>query len=111
MIRRLALLSGFAALGLMAVGTVAPASAGQQKIYAPVHQTATAKSRAKFGDATSIATNQNLSILDVSRDGGRGRQVLKAPVNQHATAKSFAIHGDATSVASNNNTTVATVSK
>ena len=110
MIRRIALLSGFAALGLMAVGSVAPASAGQV-LKAPVHQTATAKSRAKFGDATSIATNQNLSILDVSRDGGRGRQVLKAPVNQHATAKSFAIHGDATSVASNNNTTIATVSK
>ena len=116
-LRRVSLLSGFAALALIVAGTAAPASATEYKhppykpVFqlnkAPTTQTATSTATAKRGDAVSSAANDNLVIQDNSTFGfGKSKQINKAPTHQTATSTATAKHGDAFSDASNSNTIV-----
>src|SRR4051812_2405288 len=94
-LRRVSLLSGFAALALVLAGTAAPASATEYKrphkpVFqlnkAPTTQTATSTATAKRGDALSSASNDNLVIQDNSTFGfGKSKQINKAPTHQTAT--------------------------
>jgi hypothetical protein len=119
--RRVSLLSGFAALALLATGTAGTASAGElvrtphfakpsvQFNQAPTTQTANSFSFAKRGDALSSARNDNLVIQDNSKLGGFGKksvQVNSAPTTQTANSKAVAKGGTALSDASNSNTII-----
>jgi hypothetical protein len=118
-IRRVSLLSGFAALALLATGGLGPASAGEphrpfvkapsvQLNKAPTSQHATSFAFAKRGDALSSAANDNLVIQDNSKlgFGKRSVQVNAAPTRQSASSVAVAKHGDALSDASNSNTII-----
>jgi hypothetical protein len=115
-LRRVSLLSGFAALAFLVAGTTAPASATEyyrphkpvvQLNKAPTSQTATSTATAKRGDALSSAANDNLVIQDNSTSGfGKSKQLNKAPTSQTATSTATAKHGDAFSDASNSNTII-----
>jgi hypothetical protein len=118
--RRVSLLSGFAALALLATGTVGTASAGElartphffkptvQFNKAPTTQTANSFSFAKRGDALSSARNDNLVIQDNSKlgFGKKSVQVNSAPTTQTANSKAVAKGGTALSDASNSNTII-----
>jgi hypothetical protein len=114
-LRRVSLLSGFAALALLVAGG-APASATEyyrphkpvvQFNKAPTTQTATSTATSKRGDALSSASNDNLIIQDNSTFGfGKSKQINKAPTHQTATSTATAKHGDAFSDASNSNTVI-----
>ena len=118
--RRVSLLSGFAALALLATGTAGTASAGElvrtphfakpsvQFNKAPTTQTANSFSFAKRGDALSSARNDNLVIQDNTKlgFGKKSVQVNSAPTTQTANSKAVAKGGTALSDASNSNTII-----
>ena len=118
--RRVSLLSGFAALALLATGTVGTASAGELVRYphyykpsvqfntAPTAQTANSAAFAKHGDALSSARNDNLVIQDNSKlgFGKRSFQLNSAPTSQTANSKAVSVGGTALSDASNSNTII-----
>src|SRR5919198_704213 len=89
MLRRVSLLSGFAALALIATAGLGTASATEyyrpyygkvQLNAAPTSQHATSVAKAKHGDALSSARNDNLVIQDNTKlFGKRGAQVNLAP--------------------------------
>ena len=117
MIRRISLLSGFAALAMLAGGGIRSASATELPHYyrgkpvvqlnkAPTSQTANSFAFAKRGDALSSATNDNLVIQDNSAFGKRTLQLNAAPTRQTANSAAFAKKGDAFSDASNSNTII-----
>src|SRR4051812_21078585 len=101
MLRRVSLLSGFAALGLVLAGSVGSASAGELVRYphvykpsvqlnkAPTTQTANSFAFAKRGDALSSARNDNLVIQDNTKLGfGKNSvQLNSAPTRQTANSK------------------------
>jgi hypothetical protein len=117
-LRRVSLLSGFAALAMLA-GGLGSASATElpyhrlgvpsiQYNQAPTTQTSKSFAIAKKGDAFSSASNDNLTIQDNTKlgFGKRSLQVNSAPTNQTAKSFAFAKKGDAFSDASNTNTTI-----
>ena len=117
MSRRVSLLSGIAALALVAGFGAAPASATElykKPVYgkvqlnaAPTSQHATSVAKSKYGDAISGARNDNLIIQDNTKlFGPRGAQVNLAPTSQSATSVAVAKHGAAISDAANSNTIV-----
>jgi TolA-binding protein len=116
-LRRVSLLSGFAALALVVAGAAGPASATEyyrphkpvvQINKAPTTQSATSTATAKRGDALSSASNDNLVIQDNTKldFGKRSKQLNLAPTTQSATSTATAKHGDALSDASNSNTII-----
>lgn len=111
MIRRLSLLSGFAALALVAAGGLGSASAGElhrpvvkgpsrQLNKAPTSQRADSFAVAKKGDALSDASNSNTIIQ--THLGGR-LQGNAAPTRQTARSGAVSIGGSAIASASNSN--------
>jgi hypothetical protein len=115
-LRRISLLSGFAALAMLATaGGISSASAADfrhpqtlQLNKAPTKQTSKSFAISKRGDALSSAANDNLVIQDNSKFGfgKRSKQVNTAPTNQTAKSFAFAKKGDAFSDASNTNTVI-----
>ena len=119
MLRRVSLLSGFAALALLATAGLG-SSASATELYrpykptlqvnkAPTAQSATSVAKAKHGDALSSARNDNLVIQDNSKLGFGGKkslQVNSAPTTQTANSKAVAKGGTALSDASNSNTII-----
>ena len=116
MLRRVSLLSGFAALALVATAGLGTASATEyyrpyygkvQLNAAPTSQHATSVAKAKHGDALSSARNDNLVIQDNTKlFGKRGAQVNLAPTAQSANSVAVAKGGAAISDAANSNTIV-----
>src|SRR5919202_1492048 len=117
MVRRLSLLSGFAALALIAAAGLGTASATEyyhphkptyQVNKAPTAQSATSKALSYGSDAVSSARNDNLIIQDNSKlgYGGKTKQLNSAPTAQSATNKAVSFGGLAASEAVNNNTIV-----
>jgi hypothetical protein len=117
MLRRVSLLSGFAALALVATAGLGTASATEfyrpykptlQVNKAPTAQSATSVAKAKHGDALSSARNDNLIIQDNTKlgFGGKTKQLNSAPTAQSATSKAVSFGGAAVSDASNSNTIV-----
>jgi hypothetical protein len=116
MLRRVSLLSGFAALALIATAGLGTASATEyykpaygkvQLNAAPTAQHATSVAKAKYGDAVSSARNDNLVIQDNTKlFGKRGAQINVAPTTQDASSFAFAKKGNAFSDASNSNTII-----
>jgi hypothetical protein len=117
-IRRVSLLSGFAALAMLAAGGgLSSASAAELRKFekpaiqlnkAPTTQTSTSFAIAKKGDALSSAANDNLVIQDNTKSGfGKGSlQVNTAPTTQTAKSFAYAKKGNAFSDASNTNTVI-----
>lgn len=122
MIRRVALLSGFAAVAMLAAGAMGPASAGEKlhPVFKPFHaptlqlntspttQHVTNFAKAIHGDALSSADANNLQIQDNTKLGfGRNTyQFNNAPTRQSVTSKAFSRGGAAVSDASAENTII-----
>ena len=117
MFRRISLLSGFAALALIAAAGLGSASATEyyhphkpsyQVNKAPTAQTATSKALSFGSDAVSSARNDNLIIQDNTKlgFGKRTLQLNSAPTAQSAKSAAVAFGGTALSDASNSNTIV-----
>lgn len=123
MIRRVSLLSGFAALAMVAAGSLGQASAGELKrpVFvkpvapmtlqlnaAPTTQKVTSFSKAIGGPAVSSAGASNLQIQDNTKlgFGGHTLQLNAAPTTQSVTSKAVGIHGPAFSDASADNTII-----
>ena len=121
--RRVSLLSGFAALGLvLAAGSFGSTTASAGEVFRPVYkapprvqvnkapttQTSNSFAFAKRGDALSSARNDNLVIQDNTKlgFGKRSLQVNSAPTTQTANSKAVAVGGTALSDASNSNTII-----
>jgi len=121
-LRRVSLLSGFAALGLVfAAASAGTSSASAGELYrpyykapsvqfnsAPTTQTANSAAFAKHSDALSSAHNDNLVIQDNTKQGfgKKSFQVNSAPTTQTANSKAVAFGGTALSDASNSNTII-----
>jgi hypothetical protein len=118
MVRRLSLLSGFAALALIAAAGLGSAASATEYYHphkpsyqvnkAPTAQTATSKALSFGSDAVSSARNDNLIIQDNTKlgFGGKTKQLNSAPTAQSATSKAVSFGGAAISDAQNNNTIV-----
>lgn len=118
MARRNSLLSGLAALGLMAaVGTPGIASAGEMPHYrpsakplvqgniAPTRQRTVSTAVAVGGDALASASNQNLGLQTNSTLAGRRGAALqfnRSPTVQTAVSAAVSVGGNAAALSSNN---------
>jgi hypothetical protein len=104
-IRRISLLSGFAALAMLAAGTIDTASAASQRSNTPLTQHADSFAKSKRGEATAGAYNSGLQIVD--QFGGRKtRQTIKANSDQDATARAHSKSGPAFAEADNSVTKI-----
>jgi hypothetical protein len=123
MIRRVSLLSGFAAVALLLAGGLGQASAGELKVkpvFAPFHaptvqtnlspttQHVTNSATAFRGPALSSADANNLQIQSNAKLGfGRNTfQLNAAPTTQSVTSNAFSRGGPALSSASAENTII-----
>jgi hypothetical protein len=103
-LRRVSLLTGFAALAML-VGTLGTASAASQHSTTPLTQHATSYAKSKRGDADALATNSGLQIVD--QFGGRKtRQTIDANSTQDATARARSKSGAASAEADNSVTKI-----
>lgn len=118
MARRRSLLSGLAALGLMAtVGTTGIASAGElphyrpaakpliQRNAAPTRQNTVSTAVAVGGDALASTSNQYLGLQSNSTLGGRRGAALqfnRSPSVQTAVSAAISVGGNAAALSSNN---------
>ena len=104
-IRRISLLSGFAALAMLAAGTIDTASAASQRSNTPLTQHADSFAKSKRGEATAGAYNSGLQIVD--QFGGRKtRQTIDAKSTQNADATARSKHGAAFAEADNSVTKI-----
>src|SRR3954447_10090190 len=103
-IRRISLLSGFAALAMLA-GTIDTASAASQHSNTPLTQHADSFAKSKRGEATAGAYNSGLQIVD--QFGGRKtRQTIDANSHQDADARARSKSGPAFAEADNSVTKI-----
>src|SRR4051794_2452189 len=104
-LRRISLLSGFAALAMLAAGTVGTASAASQHSTTPLNQHSDSFAKSKRGDATAGAANSGLVIVD--QFGGRKtRQTIDANSHQNADATARSKSGAAYAEADNSVTKI-----
>jgi hypothetical protein len=106
-IRRVSLLSGFAALALLVAGAVDTASAATQRSNTRLTQHSDAFAKTKRGDASASALNSGLVIVD-QFGGKKDKMVIKAPSFQDADARARAKNGAAFAEADNSVTKILT---
>jgi hypothetical protein len=105
-LRRISLLSGFAALAMLAAGTIGTASAATQHSTTPLHQTSKSVAKSKFGDATAASSNSGLMIVDQFASGRKTRQQIDANSTQDASARARSKGGAAFAEADNSVTKI-----